>query len=503
MKFTSKMVSNSFYAFLDWSFVAFISFLFWFFVNKNLQPEQSGIIFTFANTAILLSNIAIFGLGTALFKLIPEYFAKRQFKKISNLIKFSFKVAVLILSVISLILLIFSNQLSSILKINQLVFILLIITTIILTFSNFFSNILFGFQNFKRIFTTDAYGSIVKILAVISLLYLGFSYFGPLIALMLGFFVVMLFRLNTKFFRKGHDGIDKKQVIFVYALPAFISTLASVILSNGHYIILTVIKNLDITGKYGVAMSLASPILLIPSILSAALFPIISQLGANKNFKRNQSHLINLTLRYVLLIGFPLLSFLILFSKPIILIYSSQKFLPAAQLYPILAISSFIYGIGTIYFTSLYAIGKPKIYRNIIVLSSSLFLFLSILLTYLYSSIGLAVAYFISISVLSVSSYFFIRKYIKTIFNYPSLVKIIIANLFFISLVYFSDLISVALFLKVLLVGIAGIIYLLILVPLRFYTKDDIDILNFLEFRSPKNLKKVFSLSRQIISKYV
>jgi len=503
MKFTSKLVSNSFYLFLDWFAVGSIALLFWFFVNKNLNPEQVGIIYTFINTAVLLYNIAIFGSNTSIVKLIPEYLAKKQFKKVSSLIRFYFKFIISILFVVSLTLVLFSNELSSVLKLNNNVFMMMIIATVLLTFCGFFGFIIYGFQNFKKIFKTGLYGNLVKLLTTILFLYLGFSYFGPIVALMLGFLVTLLFRLDRKFFEKGNNSIDKKQIIFSYSLPAFISTFALVILSSGHYVILTVMKDLGTTGKYGVAMTLASQILLIPSILSAALFPIISQLNATKNFKHKQSNLINFVLKYALLIGLPLTSFLILFSKPLILLYSRSEFLPATQLFPIIATASFVFGLGTIYLTSLYAIGKTKIYRNILLLSTSLFLLLSVLLTYFYSSIGLATSYLISVSILSFLCYYFIKKSIKTVFNHLLVVKIIIANLVFILLSYLVDLIPVAFYLKVVLVGTTGIIYLLILMPLRFYTRDDIEIITFFESRSPKNLRKAFSFVKKIISKNV
>lgn len=503
MKFTSRIISNTFYLFLDWSIVSLLSLLFWVVVNKSLNSEQVGIVFTFTNTTSFLASIAIFGFSTALFKLIPEYTAKKQFKKISSLIKFSIKIVILILLAISMILVLFSNQFSSALKINQITYAMLIVTTIIITISSIFTNVLFGFQDFKKNFKADAYGNIVKLFMTILLLYLGLSYFGVLITLMLSFFVILLFRLDMKFFKGGDDGIDKKRIILDYTLPAFISAFALAIFSNGHYIVLTTLKNLDVTGKYGVAMSLASQIALIPTILTSALFPITSQLNATKNFKRKQSHLINLVLKYILLIGFPITSFLILFSRAIILIYSKLEFLSAAQLFPILAIGSLIYGIGTTYLSSLYAIGKTKIYRNILVFSALIFLFLSIALTYLYSSLGLSVAYTASVSLLSILSYYFIRKYLKVTLNFKLLIKIIFSNLVFILLSVFIDIIPTILYLKIILIGIAGIIYLLILVPLKFYTKDDVEILTFFESRSPKSLRKVFSVSKQIISKHI
>ena len=66
--------------------------MYWFVIAKNLLPQSYGIISTSVNLMLLLGSISMFGLNTAIAKLIPEYSKKKQEEKIISLIRFSTKI---------------------------------------------------------------------------------------------------------------------------------------------------------------------------------------------------------------------------------------------------------------------------------------------------------------------------------------------------------------------------------------------------------------------------
>lgn len=504
-----KLISNTFYLLLNWFSISVLSFFYWLVAGKTLLPQEYGIVSTSVNLISLLSGIAILGLGIAVWKLIPEYLAKRQKKKVSGLIKFSLKAILISNLLIATLLLIFYPFLTSVLKVPFTVIFIVAISLIILSFSTQLGSILYGFQNMRKVFTTHVAGHLTKIIVAAFLIFLGFSYFGPIIGFAIGFLLTALLRIGSIRLRTQAGSIDKKFVMLGYALPALIAGLAVIIFSNSPYIILTGITNPEVTGIFTVAMILTSMIALIPGTLSTALFAIISQLSGATNAKERQKNLIQLVFRYALFLSLPVAIFLVLFSEPVILIFSRPEYLGASQLFPILALAAIIYGCGNIFLSNLYAIGKPKINRNITIIATLIFLASSIPLTYKFYAIdplskvlpafGLSLAYIFSVSILFLISFFYMRKFIGLVLSLKNISKLIFASLISLSFLYFvtrfvSGIISFCFAI------IAGIIYLLTLLLLRFYSREDVEVIKYAAEKLPFK-KRILGLA-EFLSKY-
>jgi len=192
---------------------------------------------------------------------------------------------------------------------------------------------------------------------------------------------------------------------------------------------------------------------------------------------------------------------MILFSKPIVLIFSSEKYLPATELFPILAIASLIYACGNVLLSSLYASGKPEIHRNIVIVTTLLFLLFSIPLTYLFSSLGLAIAYLIAVSILTFLSYIFIRKYLHISLPKKAIMKLLIAIALSFSFFYIAASFTTGLLIGLVWAGISMGIYLLSLLLLGFYVDDDITIIKMFAERIPLFKKQIFMIL-DFISRY-
>jgi len=117
MSVGKKLMSNTAYLFLDWLSVSLMGFFYWFIAGKTLLPEEYGVVSTSVNLAAFLSTISLLGINTALWKLLPEYEARKEKGKSKQLIKFSFQIALLTNLLILLIFVGFSNTVSSALKI--------------------------------------------------------------------------------------------------------------------------------------------------------------------------------------------------------------------------------------------------------------------------------------------------------------------------------------------------------------------------------------------------
>jgi O-antigen/teichoic acid export membrane protein len=354
----------------------------------------------------------------------------------------------------------------------------------------------------KRIAISRPIANLTKVVFTVILIYLGFSYFGPLLGFILQSFLILLINFPLKHFIGPSGYINKKYIMTNYVMQAFFISLLWLILNQTPYIILTILKNNTATGIFTVASVITSEIAVIPSILSDALFPINSQLCIYRNAKKNQCYLIKLIFRYSLFIMLPITVFLITFSKPIILFYSSSDYLEAYNLFPILSIASLFFGCGVILLNNLFAIGKPKIQRNILVVTSLSFLLLSVPLTIIFSALGISLAYSLSVIILSFLSFYYIKKYLHFNIPFTDIKKLLTGSIVSLIFLYFMSLFVRNLYLGIILFFVACFIYFIILIPLKFFKEDDIIVINYIEKKSPI-LKKELNKFKNFLSKFV
>ncbi len=503
MKTERKLISNVFYLFLAWTISAIFSFLFWWVVAKSTLPNEYGLISTIFNTTALLAGISILGLATTNTKLIPEYLEKKQIKKVSALITFTLKTVLITNIIFSLSIISFLFYFS---EISFPVIFLIILLMFFISFANISNFILRGFQFMKKITITEIIGNVLKFSITLILILYGFKFYGPLIGLLIGIFVATLLRFKSiPFHLVSTKQLKKKYILLKYGLPGLIMTLSTILFLNGQYTILTFLKGTYETGIFTVAMILFTQIVTISKITSQGLFPLISQLNVYRNKKSKQQYLTNTTFRYTFLVCFPLMCFLILFAKPIILIFSSEEYLSASKLFPIIGIASLLYGCSQIFLTNLFAIGKTKIQRNILITSTLIFLLLTFPLTYFLSSIGISIAYAVSAFIIFSLSLFYNKKFLGVLIQKSSILKIFLAMLVVTSFLYPLIKIIENLILNFILVIISVTIFILILIPLKFYTKDDIRLLHFISSRIPifKNqIKKIVNYFSLLVVKY-
>jgi stage V sporulation protein B len=499
---SKKLISNSAYLLLDWILVSILGFLYWLIAGKTLEPEEYGIVSTSVNFATLLSSLSLLGLNAAIWKLLPEYQAKNEKGKIKSLIKFSFWLSFLTNIILSIILIATSSLLSSILKIPLNATLMIPLIMISFTLSSIAGAIIYAFQNMKFFLFSDVYGFFSKISIATILILIGLKYLGPLVSFVVCYFLIFALRIIKINFEGKEEEINKKKILLEYSLPAFISSFAWNIFSNGQYALLSVIQGTKVTGIFTVALMITISIVAIPNTLSSALLPIISFLSAKNKTKDKQRRLIELVSRYSLFFSLPIALFLIIFSKQVILIFSSEKYLDASSLFPILAITSVIYGLGNVFLSNLYAIGKTKLNRNIVLLTVAIFLAIVYPLTKLYSAIGMAVSYFVSILILSIVSYLYIKKFLNVEIPKKDFAKILISSLISFTFLYLTTKITSGILIDLILLVFAGAIYLFTLALLKFYKREDVKILEFIEERMPI-LKKTIRNLKTFLEKYI
>ncbi|MEM3393644.1 MAG: oligosaccharide flippase family protein [Candidatus Methanomethylicia archaeon] len=495
------MFSNSFYLFLDLLIVNFLGLVFWFFNGRFLFPEEVGIVYTSVNLATILSSLSLLGFQGVLTKLIPEYLKKNQHNKIVALSRFTLKIILISNTIIILILLLFSPTVQSLLNIPDKVLTFSSFLLLSFSLSAFFGYIILGFQNMRTFLITDFIGMAAKLILTIILFFLGFGYISPLIGVLFGYILIDLNRFKKSwFFPSSEEKIDIKEIFLEYALPYFTGITAVLVFSNFQILLLASLQGQYVTGRYSVAFLITSFISIIPFILSQALFPIISQLSVGREVEK-QSYLIGLVLRYALFIMLPLAMTLIFFSKPILLLIRSE-YAGVTDILSILTIASILFGLGQLFSHNLYAIGKTKLNRNIWIISAIIFLLISPILINLYSAQGLAISFTLASLIFLILGYHFIRKTITLKIDWINLLKLIIPLSLLFIFFYIADIIQANLLIKIIFAVFGGIVYLLILIPLRFYKKYDLRIL-YIIFEKLPIMKRQFLIFLKWFSKYV
>jgi len=481
-----KLASNAFYLFLDYFAISIFSLFFWSSAGKFLSPSQYGIASISINLVSMLSTVAVLGLSTTLVKLLPEYLERKQINKSKGLIKFSLLASLFSSLLISSLFIVSFPVLYSTLNMPYHIFLLLPIIIILASLSQIVLSILVGYQNMRGMFFTDLMSHASKLAFSILLMILGFNYLGPVAGFGIGVFLVLLFRFRLiPKLSSNTRSVDKKRILFDYALPSFIISLSTILLTNGQITILGLIKGAEVTGIFSVAFILSNILIIIFRVMSRSLFPITSQLSARNNPNETQGYFINLVLRYSLFVTVPLLLFFFLFSDRLILIFASKEYLSASEFLPVLSIASVLYGVSIVLNSSVYAIGKPKIQRNIAIISSTAFILSSVSLTYLFSAKGMMYSYLISAIILVSFGVYNINKYLKIHLPIKSLSKIIISGLVSFVLLYFFSLIARGLVEGILFTAISSLIYLAILIILKFVTSEDVKVLQFVVNKSP------------------
>jgi len=116
----------------------------------------------------------------------------------------------------------------------------------------------------------------------------------------------------------------------------------------------------------------------------------------------------------------------------------------------------------------------------------------------MFSSFGLAVSYGISATLLFLLSYFHIKKHLKLKLPWKDTLKSVISGLIAVAVIYTLARFAEGLIVDALLFAFGGLIYLLLLIPFRFYKPEDIKILKFVSDRFPRFRKQINLLSKLI-----
>ena len=291
---------------------------------------------------------------------------------------------------------------------------------------------------------------------------------------------------------------------FTFALPLMLLPIISIIINNVDKLMIGYFWSPVEVGYYFAMAAVVNIVTIIPSSVSAVLFPSISEFRSKENFSKIKQS-IRLAERYISMISIFLVIIIIVLARPIVSIIMSSVFLPAVPVLIILAIFILIECLNSPYNSLVRGMDKPTVLTKIAIVTSIIIIILNFILipkngvlsTFkIYGASGAAIATTLSALV----AFFGLRIASKRLTGIKlwqnhtmrHIISGIIMGLILYYLAYHTFLIQFIFWYHLILFFSLGIIlYLGILFLLKEFNKKDFNF--FIDILNPKKMVKYIS----------
>jgi O-antigen/teichoic acid export membrane protein len=253
------------------------------------------------------------------------------------------------------------------------------------------------------------------------------------------------------------------------SLPLALSVAIWVIYYQIDMVMLYPMVGDEAVGVYSAAHKLFGLFSLIPMAIMISLFPIMSE--AFKSSKDRLLKSYRFSIKYLLIIALPVAIGVILLADKIILLIFGVLFTNSSSVLRILMISIVFTFMSSVLLNILIAIDKQKLHTLSTGTCAIVNVILNFMLIPILSYNGAAIATVATNVVLFVASFYFVSKHLQVLPIHKILIKPIIGSLLMSAFVYYF--IDFNIFL---LVPLAGVVYLVALLSLKTFTKEDLDI---------------------------
>jgi len=334
-------------------------------------------------------------------------------------------------------------------------------------FTGMFASLWDGFQRIDWSMLADVVLKGVKLFGFVVLLFFGFGVRHILLTWAWVYIVFALFVLpfffwlfiRKKDFTKVVSGSlwsnfpHKTYLVYGFFLkcPALLRSFIPLIIS--FYLGYITVDTSDI-GIYGAAISLASAILIFASPTSRALFPSLSQFHIN-NEKEQFVLVLKMVYRYVGLLAFLGVAFIILSSDKLVQFIYGNEFLGSSKIIGYLCVAIFFESLKHISGTALNATNHASIVTMLEIFSAVFTTIAGFLLIWRFGVAGAAITGAMASTITSVIELVLVQKLLK-IKLLPLIISVTVATLAFLVVIWNKNMIT-------------GI---LLVVPLFFFAKD-------------------------------
>lgn len=318
-----ELIRGSIYLFVGFIATGFFSFILNLFFARNMTASDYGIY------ASLLSVLALLGISAqsltpVIIRFAADYFAKNQLAQARCLY---FKMTKMILGLSAILFfasVIFAIPIINFLHIDNVFYVVFIGLIVFAQYINIVNGaFLQSLLKFSVAALLTSFGGIVKIIAGITLILLGFRVFGALWAIFLSFLVPFaLGFLPLRFILAKRDNVSvsiSTKEILGYAIPTSIAIFSVISLISTDVILVKHFFNAKEAGLYGGLSLVGKVIFYFTGVIPTVMFPLLIKRHA-KNQRFN-------TLFYLALLLVALPSFAISFFYYLFPVFSINFFL--------------------------------------------------------------------------------------------------------------------------------------------------------------------------------
>lgn len=456
----------------------------------RIGTEEYGLLSIGIAIFSLLATIPLLGLDKGVLRYLSFYKGLNDLERMKGVIFSALNIAIPLSIIVSLLLFLFSEQLSLYFFHTTDLTLIFKIFSVAFPIVAFREIIASSFQAFQKveyeIYFKNIIENVTKILLTLLFLFIGFKIIGFALAYVLGvlgstILAFILFKKNIlSFFKATTKTIYCKKELIFFSVPLIFGDLIFSIITWTDTLMLGYFKTPSDVGIYNAAQPTAFLLYIIPAALLTLFVPVLTELYA-KNKNDDLIRIYYRVTKWIFIINTIFLGILFLFSKEILNLLFGENYIIGSTALIILSAGYFL---GHLFTTSgkiLFIIKKT----NVIFFNTLVMVILNIILNlYLiprYGITGAAIAtsstFFLRAILFLIESKIFIGNvplklsYIKLLFSAVSsffivryLIKYLSINLTIYYLILFSILFI--------------LIYIIFLTLTKSLEKEDIFILN-------------------------
>ncbi|MEM0302743.1 MAG: flippase [Archaeoglobaceae archaeon] len=436
------------------------------FLARALKPELFGLYSLSLSTVAVISIFSDLGIKSAATRYIADAMKSQDYKLAGGYTHFLLNLKIFLTIIVAVILLLLSEDLAS--AFDKPISTPLRLLSLYLVFTSI-SSLLIGMANamddFKADFLNYSVSGISKLILTIVLIFLGYSLFGAVLAVVVSAlitFLVLFYYILKKyiFLFKNKIKVDVSRVLRFIAFTALLS-IPTVIFANVDIVMIGYFLKAEDVAYYRAGFSIVTAIISLISI-PAVLLPVFVKLEGEdltRAFLR--------AFKYSSALCLPCAFGLMLISKNLLILAYGEKYLSglyAMQILCILLISPVFAIYGSIFSGK----ERPELYFYPLILSMVLNVILNYLLIPLIGIVGAGVATVISHAVSwTISAYIGVREFgIRPRFEYIAK-PLASAILMFIIARNFDSMVFIF--------PISILTYSVTLLALKGITREDID----------------------------
>jgi len=424
-----ELNKSIFYLFIAQLIFIITGYIIHIFLGRYLGPEDYGIYGVIISLMTMISLLLTTGIPTAVSKFISENIQDSE-----NIKNKAFKLQLLISLFISVIYYLSAGSIAFLLNDALLINYIKTSTLIFPIYGVFYIylNYFNGLQEFKKQSILLSIYSFSKLVLIIFLV-LMFEIYGAIIGFIIAPLIALLFVLLIKKIeipiKKTEVNINNDDIfkrILNFAFPIIIFSFLLNFLINIDLLFVKAYLSDQKTGLYTVSSILSKFIYLLSIFVPNFLFPILSNTMTLKNLEKTRN-LIMESIRFAFIFLIPIIFYVSLRAKDLILIFYGQKYFYAWESFTILTISIGMIILFLIFSTIINASGDPKKPMFIIALGLIISLFLNYFLVPIYELNGAAFSTFISGAIILLISTIYIKRRFNLRMRFKSFINIILS----------------------------------------------------------------------------